>query len=126
MMPMLLEAAARGEIIGEVCRWKKRKRDSVVVIGQLFVDPERRRSGRAREMVREVIARNPGCDVLAKCPVDREDYAAGQAFWAAMGFVHERTEKGMREWWLRPSSATARMEIPPTPGSQLPPASATV
>ena len=63
-----------------------------------------RRCGIAMAMVSVVLMRNPDCTFMAKCP-DREDYAAGQAFWQAMGFTHERTEKGMREWWLRPKAS---------------------
>jgi Acetyltransferase (GNAT) family len=100
---ILAEAANRGELIlvpNGLCRYHKRK-DAVVVIHEILVQPWAYRQGIGKEMVRQIIEKHKGCPLLARCPAS---YAANR-FWEALGFKDEGQSKGNNEWWLRDSSS---------------------
>lgn len=109
---ILQEAASRGELIlveNGLLRWKKRKRDGVVVIHEILVQPWAFRRGVGKEMVRQVLEKNPGCDILARCPISYES----NHFWESIGFINEGEIKGLNQWWLRCGSS-APTETPRT------------
>lgn len=116
---ILQEAAARGELIlvdNGVLRWHRR-RDGVVVIHEILVQPWAYRQGVGRTMVRQVQERNPGCPLLARCPAE---YTAND-FWLALGFVCQGREKDNNVWLLNPVSSSAPTETsgtPPLPARQ--------
>lgn len=94
----LNEAADRGELIlcnGGLCRFHRR-RDGVVVIREILVLPDRRRRGIAIGMIAEVIRRNPGAVILARCPVEYE----ANTFWPLAGFRLKDTKEGINLWEL--------------------------
>lgn len=93
----LSEAANRGELLladGGMCRWHLR-RDGVVVIREILVLPAARRRGVGRSLLGEVLRRNSGRVLRAKCPAE---YESGNAFWAAMGFTKLSTDGGVNLW----------------------------
>jgi hypothetical protein len=114
----LKEAAEKGELIlveGGMCRWHRR-RDGVVVIREILVQPWLWGQGIGRRMVEEVRRRNPGCPLLAKCPVGYE----ANKFWHLLGFVEVAQEKGLISWRLAPDSSGAPVETSTTRARPLP------
>lgn len=92
----LSEAADRGQLLlihGGLCRWHKR-RDGIVVIREVLVLPASRRKGVGRSLVAEVISRNSGHVIQAKCPVAYPS----NAFWARMGFTLVEEKNGANRW----------------------------
>ena len=96
----LQEAAGRGELLLEkdgLCRWHKR-RDGIVVIREILVLPYAHRQGIGKRMLDEIRLKNPGAELLARCPVSYES----NRFWEAMGFRLAQTRGGVNEWRLPP------------------------
>ncbi len=96
----LQEAAERGELIlvsDGLCRWHKR-RDGVVVIHEILVLPFRWGTGVGRRMLAEVVEKNPGATIRARCPCDYE----ANRFWERLGFVKVAVAGKCNVWERRP------------------------
>ncbi len=109
----LSEAAQRGELIlreDGMCRFHRRK-DGVVVIHEILVQPWAWKQGIGRKLVDEVRAKNPGCPIRARCPRSYES----NGFWVTLGFTVEKYEETCNVWRLDPPSATAPTATLPLP-----------
>ena len=86
----LSAAAEAGELLlvdGGMCHFHRR-RDGQVTIREIIVLPGHRRRGIGRQLVEQ--ASQGGSSIVARCPADLE---AGNAFWGALGFGIQYTEK---------------------------------
>ena len=92
----LVEAADRGELIlldGGMCRYHRR-RDGVVVIREILVLPERRKTGIGKELYRQVLLSAHGSVIQARCPAVYES----NGFWRAIGFSLISIKDGINLW----------------------------
>ncbi len=92
------EAAGRGELLlveNGLCRFHRR-RDGVVVIRELLVLPEARRTGIGRMLIARVKQRFPGATIEAKCPLAYPS----NGFWRKIGFTPMGAAKGANLWRL--------------------------
>ena len=111
IFPALMEAAERGELIlarDGMLRWHLRK-DGTVTIRELIVLPFRRRTGVGRALLAELLDKNPGRVVRARCPADYDS----NFFWKRVGFRLVSSDKGVNLWELRPSTSCTVPTVTP-------------
>lgn len=90
----LTGSAARGELIcPRLCRFHRR-RDGVVCIYEIWVDPALRGDGHGRRMVN--VAAAGASLVRARCPAD----LPANEFWRAIGFVWKSARKLPSGRWV--------------------------
>ncbi len=99
---VLSEAAGRGELLlvdGGLCRFRRRKKDGVVVVHEILVLPSHRGRGIGRAMIEEVRRRYPGAPIRAVCPLR---YSAN-GFWAHLGFLAQTQGTRANQTWQLPA-----------------------